>query len=134
MNGAQALLDRAAILIAEDETYIALALQWAVDDAGGTVIGPAATIGEALALIDATHIEGAILDVNLGDEDIAPVLERLVAIGAPIILQTGIGLPPRLAARFPNLIVHIKPYAPENLVEEIAKLLRAKRGQAAILN
>lgn len=119
------MLNQASILIAEDEPYIALALQWAVEDAGGCVIGPAATIVEALALLDTNLPTAAILDVNLADGDIYPVVERLVVIGVPIILQTGIGLPPELAERFPSLIVHIKPCGPELLVNQIGGILMA---------
>lgn len=126
------MLNQAAILIAEDEPYISLALQWAVEDAGGTVIGPAATIVEALALLDKNLPTAAILDVNLADGEITPVVEKLVAIGVPIVLQTGIGLPPDLAARFPSLTAHTKPCPPERLVEEIAGLLKAYRKRSTV--
>ncbi|MEO7383472.1 MAG: response regulator [Novosphingobium sp.] len=120
------MLNKAAILIAEDEAYIALALQWAVEDAGGIVIGPAATVGQALAQLDKHSADAAILDVNLGDGDITQLVEKLLALGAPIIFQTGVGLPPKMAARFPGLPVHIKPCVPEFLVEQIGEMLRAK--------
>jgi DNA-binding response OmpR family regulator len=121
------LLDNTAILIAEDETYIAMALQWAVEDAGGTVIGPAATVGDTLDLLDSNVVEAAILDVNLADGDITPVVERLIAIGAEIMFQTGTGLPPELAARFPGLTVQMKPYDPERLVEQLDEMMRIKQ-------
>ena len=120
------LLNQAAILIAEDEPYIALALQCAVEDVGGTVIGPAATRLEAISLLDGYHVDGAILDVNLADGDITPVVARLVALGVPLILQTGNELPGHLAARFPGLTVHIKPCVPEHLVELIGEMLRSQ--------
>lgn len=121
------MLNHAAILIAEDETYIAMALQWAVEDAGGTVIGPAATVGETLALLDNNIVEAAILDVNLADGDITPVAERMIAMGVQIIFQTGTGLPPELAARFPGLIVLTKPCSPESLVEQLGEMLQIKQ-------
>ncbi len=120
------MLDHATIFIAEDETFIALALQMAVEDVGGKVLGPAATIVEALALLAETSPDAAILDVNLADGEITPVIERLFAIGAAIVVQTGAGLPPAIAARFPSLTVHMKPCAPERLVEQVIELLRAK--------
>ncbi|MEP6869028.1 MAG: response regulator [Novosphingobium sp.] len=127
------MLNHAAVIIAEDETYIAMALQWAVEDAGGTVIGPAATVGDTLALLDDNFVEAAILDVNLADGDITPVVERLIAIGAQIIFQTGTGLPPELAARFPGLNVQMKPYNPERLVEQLGEMLRVKQTHAALI-
>ena len=126
------MLNHAAILIAEDETYIALALQWVVEDAGGSVIGPAATVGDALALLNNNFVEAAILDVNLSDGDITPIVQRLTAMGAVIIFQTGTGLPPELAARFPDLTVQMKPYNPEKLVEQLGEKLRTRQTSAAL--
>ena len=115
------------MLVAEDEPFIALDVALAVEDAGGTVAGPAATVKEALALIASRQIVAAILDVNLADGDISPVAEALIDAGIPIILQTGIGLPPELAARFPDLVVHIKPCLAALLVDELEMLIADAR-------
>jgi DNA-binding NtrC family response regulator len=117
------VLNHAAILIAEDEPFIALDLALAIQDAGGEVVGPAASVKEALALLETRTITAAILDVNLSDGDISPVAERLIGLGIPVIFQTGVGLPPELAARFPALIVHIKPFIAARLVAELASLI-----------
>lgn len=121
------MLNHALILVAEDEPFIALDVALAVEDAGGEVAGPAASVREALALIEALPIVAAILDVNLADGDISPVAERLIEAGIPIILQTGIGLPPRLVARFPDLPVHIKPCVAAVLVAHLEALIRSDR-------
>lgn len=117
------MLKQRAILVAEDETYIALDLVFAIEDAGGQVVGPAASVAEALALLQSNAVAGAILDVNLADGDISPVVETLAALGIPTILQTGVGLPPALEARFPLLVVHIKPCNSEGLIMELAHML-----------
>lgn len=117
------MLKQHAILIAEDELYIALNLSFAVEDADGRVVGPAATVAEALALIDGEAIVGAILDVNLADGDISAVVEKLGERGVPVVLQTGVGLPAALAARFPRLSVHLKPCAPARLIAELAQMI-----------
>lgn len=121
------MLNRALILVAEDEPFIALDVALAVEDAGGEVAGPAASVREALALIESLPIVAAILDVNLADGDISPVAERLIIAGIPVILQTGIGLPPKLAARFPELQVNIKPCAAATLVSQLAALILNRR-------
>ena len=64
MNGR---LDQFRILIVEDEVFIALDLLQAVEDAGGEAVGPATTLAQALVLIAADGLHGAILDVNLPD-------------------------------------------------------------------
>ena len=121
------MLNHALILVAEDEPFIALDVALAVEDAGGKVAGPAASVREALALIETLPLVGAILDVNLADGDISPVAERLITAGVPIILQTGIGLPPKLAARFPSLQVNTKPCAAAALVEQLEALILSCR-------
>ena len=111
------------VLVAEDEAVIALDVAMAIRDAGGKVAGPAASVKQALALIDTMSIGGAILDVNLSDGDITPVAQILLAAGIPTILQTGVGLPAELVARFPDLPVQIKPCASETLVAQLALLI-----------
>lgn len=54
-------------------------------------------------------------------------------MGAEIILQTGTGLPPELAARFPDLAVQMKPYNPQQLVEQLGEKLRTKQSDAALI-
>ena len=117
------MLNLALILIADDQPLIALDLAFAVEDAGGLVAGPTASVKESLELINAHPVAGAILDVNLVDGDISPVAEHLIGLGVPIILQTGIGLPNELAARFPDLVVHIKPCLSANLVLELEAMI-----------
>ena len=55
------------ILILEDEGLIALMLALEIESAGHQVIGPVATVAEALALAAEVAPELALLDVNLGD-------------------------------------------------------------------
>lgn len=119
------MLNRAPILIAEDQPFIALDLALAIEDAGGEVVGPAGSVEEALALLarPARPIVGAILDVNLVDGDCSAIVEILVDLNVPIILQTGTGLPPALAARFPDLVVHIKPCAAGELITQLEVML-----------
>ena len=121
------LLNHARVLVAEDEPFIALDLALAIEDAGGQVVGPAASVKEALALLKATPVVGAILDVTLADKDVTCIAERLIADGVPVILQTGVGLPADMAARFPDLIVRIKPCDSTLLVGELAALIRDQR-------
>lgn len=117
------MLNRAAVLVAEDEPFIALDLAFAVEDAGGIVVGPAASADEALRLLATHPVVAAILDFNLVDGDVAPVIEYLTGHGVPFILQTGVDMPPEVAARFPDLIVRIKPTVSARLVAELAALI-----------
>jgi DNA-binding NtrC family response regulator len=87
------MLKQARVLVVEDEPFIALTLAFAIEDAGGVVVGPAGSVKEALALLQSRPVSAAILDVNLADGDVSPVLEILVELGTPLIVQTSVGLP-----------------------------------------
>ena len=102
----------------------------AVVAAGGQVMGPAASVKDAMDLMDTRQPLGAILDVNLSDGDISPVAERLISQGVPIIVQTGVGLPAGLAARFPDVPVYLKPCDAEAVVTHLAALIAARQGRA----
>lgn len=117
-------LDRSAVLIVDDEPFIALDLAMAVEDAGGIVVGPAGSVREALALLERNHVTAAILDVNLSDGDVSPVVEILVARGIPLVFQTGVGLPQALKARYPSLLVYAKPVHSDQLVQSLVGLIR----------
>ena len=55
------------ILIVEDEALIAMMLADSLEGGGHEVMGPASTMGEALALCETALPELALLDVNLRD-------------------------------------------------------------------
>jgi DNA-binding response OmpR family regulator len=117
------MLHRALVLVAEDEPFIACDLALAIEDQDGEVAGPAASVKEALSLIRERLVAGAILDANLTDGDVSPVVEILAGSGIPVIVQTGVGLPQHLTRRFPDLIVHLKPCVAAALVAELAGLI-----------
>lgn len=124
-------LDQAAVLIVDDEPFIALDLALAVEDAGGVVVGPAGSVREGLALIERHAAAAAILDVNLSDGDVSPIVDILIARDIPLVLQTGVGLPEALKARYPELIVYAKPVQSDELVRRLVGLIRKRNDQAA---
>src|SRR4051794_34025812 len=112
-------LSRCKVLIVEDQLIVALDIQVAVEDANGEVVGPAATVREALELLRAEEVDAAILDANLPDGDITPVAEELIARGIPVVINTGVALPLGLK-RHSDLPVFRKPTAPMCLIRELA--------------
>lgn len=127
-------LNGALVLVAEDEPFFALDVALAIEDAGGEVVGPAASVREAQALFEAKPIDGAILDVNLIDGDITPVAEAILRLGIPVILQSGTGLPPELAARFSDVVIHSKPCVSAKLVAQLAELIFERERQSRTAN
>lgn len=91
------MLHNQPILIVEDEPLIAMCLADAVTCKEGLVIGPAASVKEALVLIEHHVIAAAILDANLIDRDVTPVALLLTKLHVPFIVHTAVGLPAGLA-------------------------------------
>lgn len=116
-------LNGARILVVEDEPFIAFDLMMAIEEAGATAIGPAATVAEALDFIVNEPPDGAILDVNLPDGTVGPVLDAL-APSAGVVVHTGVGLPPEVRAAHPDVPVFSKPTEPAVLLRRIASLLK----------
>jgi CheY-like chemotaxis protein len=76
------------ILIVEDEWLIAFDISDLLERWGCTVIGPASTVDEALALIRQDPPDAAVLDVHLKGETSEPVARALRAQGCPFVVLT----------------------------------------------
>jgi CheY-like chemotaxis protein len=91
MNDLQAdELRGCSLLVAEDEYIIAVDLAQSLEHLGVNVIGPAASVREALELVEISdHIDGAVLDVNLREERVYPVADVLISRKIPFIFASG---------------------------------------------
>ena len=121
----EAALAGRQVLIVEDEPFIAFDLADAIEEAGGIVVGPAMTVKKALALVECANVEAAILDVNLPDGDVGPVIAALQSKGILLLVHTGAGLTPGLLRQYPDLRVFAKPTPPPVLAHMVASLLAA---------
>jgi len=96
-------LEGRRILLVEDEYFIVQDLARAFAQAGAEVIGPAATVADALRRIAATpKLDGAVLDINLQGEMVYPVADALATRGVPFVFATGYdreNIPDRFSAR-----------------------------------
>jgi CheY-like chemotaxis protein len=94
-------LDRRRILIVEDEPVTAMCLEDVVTRLGGEVVGPTASVAEALALADGGQLDGALLDVNLAGIPVYAVADRLALRHVPFAFVTGYAeaVPPAYADR-----------------------------------
>lgn len=121
LQGERQMLNGVPVLIVEDEVFLAIDLASAIEDHGGTVIGPFATVADALIDLELHIAGGAILDANLLDRDVTPVAIRLIEQGVPFIVHTGTGLPDELRALHPDLPVIMKP---SPMIEVVQTLIR----------
>lgn len=83
------------VLIVEDEFLIAMDLQLMLEAHGWRIIGPVATVKDALALIATELPLVALLDVNLGNELVTPVALALKAEMVPFAVATAYANPER---------------------------------------
>lgn len=86
-----ASLEGRRLLVVEDDYFIASDLASWLEGFGVDVVGPAASVDEALRLLETSDpaLDGAILDVNLGVERVFPVAQALRDKAVPFLFLTG---------------------------------------------
>lgn len=114
------------VLVVEDEALVAMLVEDALLDAGFAVIGPAATVEEALALLDRETPDAVVLDLNLAGETSTPVADSLAARGIPYVIATGYGAT-GLPAGHQDAMVLAKPYDPAELTGMLDRICRLER-------
>jgi CheY-like chemotaxis protein len=78
------------VLVVEDEYFIADDLVCAFEACGARVLGPVATLQDALALVAETErIDCAVLDINLQGDMVYPLADALARRGVPFVFATG---------------------------------------------
>lgn len=117
------MLNESAILIVEDNFFISLDLSLAVLEAGGTVVGPAASLEAAMTLVKSQNIDGAILDARLPDGHIDFVLDHLCECGIPVILYTGLDRPLKSRFAYPIFQSMRKPLDTGLVVSQLVQMI-----------
>lgn len=113
----------ARILVVEDEFLIASMLQDCIEELGHEVVGPAATVAEALKLIERQPPEFAILDLTLGKEQSLPVADALDLNNCKFAFATGHGAG-MLPDRFKTKPALRKPFMFEDVKKLVADIGR----------
>ncbi|MBL0405742.1 response regulator [Microvirga aerilata] len=120
------MLNGLRVLVVEDDPAIATDISDLIERAEGEVVGPVGSLREAKQTVRTDQsIDAAVLDVNLGDGDITPVLESLRARNVGVVVYTGSsGLPSGVGERHPDVVVLQKPVQPGRIVGEIQRARR----------
>jgi len=112
------------VLLVEDEPLIAMFAEMALEDAGAIVVGTAAAIAPALALLESAAPEVVLVDVRLrGGEsgyDLAGVLTQR---GIPFVLATGMQ-GQDMPAALRGAAILAKPYTAPQMVAALEAVLR----------
>jgi len=117
------------ILVVEDMLLLAEVIVEELRDHGCRVVGPAARVGQALALATSAELDGALLDVNLAGERCFPVADELAKRSIPYAFLTGYsegGIPSEYQ-HAPRLV---KPFQPDVLIDLVARYFAQAGGQA----
>ena len=111
------------VLIVEDDAFIALDIEDVLREAGFLVTGPAATVQEALTLLQGSECpDVALLDYNLGDETSIPVAHKLEEMGIPFLFLSGQVSSVVLGDTDLDPVVMSKPFVPNHLIETVGGL------------
>lgn len=119
------------VLVVEDEALIAMDMEAQLIAAGWDVVGPAGTIDEALALIEGTPFDAALVDANVRGRPVGEIAEALSARGIPFAFATGYGRS-ALPVGFREERLLSKPFAPDDLIEVVTQML-AGHGAAGVI-
>lgn len=96
------------VLLVEDEPLVALMISDLAGELGYEIVGPFASLPEALQAAESHDFAGAILDVNLAGELVYPLAAMLQERSIPFMFVTGYG-PERIDARYSGIPVLQKP-------------------------
>ena len=80
------------VLIVEDELLIAFDLEDTVTETGVRA-AVAHDVPTALAILEDSSVSAAIVDCNVGQASIEPVLEKLASRSIPFIIHSGVTTP-----------------------------------------
>jgi len=117
------------ILVAEDEAIVAMDLVHAIEEAEGRVVGPVATVSEAMALLSSQIVEAAIIDANLADRDATPLALALIDRSVPFVIYTGSTAPLELMTECAGLLVVTKPARPTRVLAALLQSVSPDRGR-----
>ena len=119
------MLEGRRILVVEDDFFLAQHLQFELEDAGAIVLGPEPSVRLALErIVGESRVDGAVLDVNLGGEQVHPVADALAARRVPFLFATG-HRDEQLGERYPDAPRLDKPFNMRELVRALADLVGA---------
>lgn len=101
-------LNGSTIMLVEDETVVALAVNDSLIDLGFSVVGPFGRVSDACRALQVSQVDAAILDVNLDGEMVYALAKMLHDRKIPFVFATGYGAE-SIEAGFEHVPVLQKP-------------------------
>jgi CheY-like chemotaxis protein len=119
------------VLVVEDEMMVLLLIEEMLADVGCESVTTAATVDQALALVQGRVFDVAMLDVNLNGQKSYPVADALVAREVPFLFATGY-TEQVMKEGYLDRPVLKKPFKFEELVEVLTRLASRERVTTAV--
>tara|TARA_R110002110_G_scaffold33636_16_gene115317 strand:- start:3212 stop:3583 length:372 start_codon:yes stop_codon:yes gene_type:complete len=107
------------ILIVEDEILAAMELTDILESRDCTIVGPVASLKDALPLAESSEYDAAILDITLRDGEVFPLAQWLRERHIPFIFATAYGSSAGLTEDFSDYALVPKPYPEQRLVRAL---------------
>ena len=95
------------VLLAEDDPLEAIEYCDWLCDAGADVLGPVASVRQAISLLTRGHIDAAVVDCALADDNSGRLQAALESAGIPFVVVTGYPRP--LVRRYKSQVILPKP-------------------------
>ncbi len=114
------------VLLVEDNYLIGKGVARMLAQLGCDVVGPLATAADALAALEAEHVDAAILDFSLRGTTSEPVASALRASHRPFAVLTGHGRQSTFPPVFDGCPQLLKPVSVESLQEALDEFLGEK--------
>jgi DNA-binding response OmpR family regulator len=111
------------ILVVEDDYLVASLIQDVLEAAGCVVSGPIPRLPQAVGVAEADTCDAAVLDVNLGGNQVFPVAEVLSRRQIPFVFVTGYG-PATLPDEHHDRPMIRKPFRIDELLSVVADLVK----------
>ena len=108
------------VLVVEDEQLIGLMLADVLEEFGSAVLGPVATVSEAIDLVDSGDVTAALLDLSLRGETVYLVADRLAEQDIPFVFITGYSRG-ALGLRHAGAALLTKPFGPRQLADMVTE-------------
>jgi DNA-binding response OmpR family regulator len=117
------------VLVVEDEALVAMLVEDELLDAGATVLGVAASVAEALRMMDAamadSGLDVCLLDMNLAGESAIPVADALAEREVSFLFITGYGDTELQGSHVGRPTLH-KPFNPHDPIKVMTRTVACK--------
>lgn len=84
------------VLLVEDDFLVGLSIKAMLERLGFEVVGPVASLSNAVETINNESVDAAVLDINIVGGTSVPIAERLRALARPFFFVTGYQSPTHL--------------------------------------